>query len=92
MNGKLNITAEELLDAIEQAQMGEEDYEGVTRSELEEKLGWGAKKVLAKLKSGIKAGVIEPCYLRRENLHGEMCVVKGYRLIKRGLTADSPIV
>lgn len=82
MEGKLDITAEELLAVLEQVQMGDGDLEGFTRSELEDELDWGPKKILAKLKQGIKAGVIEPCYLRRTNMHGEMCMVKGYKLIR----------
>jgi hypothetical protein len=80
MEGRVNISTDDLLDAL-QAAMGPVDTcEASTVQDLVEKTGWGRTKVTGTLGRMAKAGRLEVVRVRRLALDGRIASLPAYRL------------
>jgi DNA-binding GntR family transcriptional regulator len=80
MEGRVNISTDDLLDAIRAALEAPADGEGATVHELTATMACGAGKVRRALKALSDQGRLEVVRLRRTMIDGRPSLVPGYRI------------
>lgn len=80
MSKDIDVTQNELLEALRKALERDGPDDAYTTTELSRALGWGVRKVRNALRPLIREGTVEPVRVQREALDDRTATVSAYRL------------
>ena len=83
MAATIDVTENELLEALRAAVATPDRGDGLTTPELARALGWSEHRVRAALRRLRAQGAIQPVRVPRETLSGVTQLVPGYRLAQK---------
>jgi len=83
MAATIDVTENELLEALRTAVSAPDQGDGMTTPELARALGWSENRVRRALRRLRAQGAIQPVRVPRETLAGVIQLVPGYRLAQK---------
>ena len=86
----MDITHQELLEAMHEATLGTSSDDGNAKTipEIQDLTGWGANKTRVAIKKLIAGGTAECVKIRRMNMTGGTSIVPAYRLVQKSQPAN----